>query len=655
MSEMRTVIKRIVKEDISNRTMQKDALYEAITNSIHANASHIVCRLIGESQRILKEGDMLEIDVKKVIAIEIEDNGEGFTDSNYESFGKYRTEHKVDLGCKGVGRFVFLKLFSDVIYTSWLKSEQRKKEFKLTFDFESDDLIETEEIVDENKTILSLKNATIDNFGRDRHIDRRMDLNLSEIREDVLLHLIPTLYFCKKEGRGIEIEIIDILSNESVKISNDDIPDFETTEFVVKNDEGADISFALHHFVEGGGGKVHAFYCANRRTVCSFESKNFKPQGFKGILLLESEFLNETIDNFRNDFDIYPVQVDMFHHLSWEIINQELKLIVSKLVHSEIPDVEEKNKAQLQEIQQERPYLVQYIEEEDVKIAGFISKQHIINRAKKRFDQAKENLLKNAGKTKYSDEELNEAIQVTQNELVAYIQDRVEVIQRLKTMMGDKEKTEALIHNLLMQKNTEDEDFDYYSTKRNNLWLLDDRFTSYSYAASDKMIKDVLEQTGSNDDRSKPDLALFFSQEPENKEGLKSVIIEIKSFDDSKQYVNKKMAGITQLLDYVDAFQRKKQIESIWAFLVTDVDEHFAYKLKRDGYKPLFSLKTPIYHRYYEENDASIYVIGAESLIFDAEAKNKVFIDIINKQKRLKDLLSANTETVTLLSENDNG
>jgi hypothetical protein len=45
MSEMLTVIKRIVKEDISSRTTRKDVLYEAITNSIHAGASRVICRL----------------------------------------------------------------------------------------------------------------------------------------------------------------------------------------------------------------------------------------------------------------------------------------------------------------------------------------------------------------------------------------------------------------------------------------------------------------------------------------------------------------------------------------------------------------------------------------------------------------------------------
>ncbi len=636
---MLTVIKRVVEEDISNRVTQKDALYEALTNAIQATATKIVCRFVGERQEMLKGDENDDLGIKRVVSMEIQDNGDGFNKENYESFGKYRTEHKIDLGCKGVGRFVFLKLFNEVSYISWQADSKIKREFKLSFNFESDDLVETNEEVEENKTILSLKDSCSDRFGRDRNIERRIELDLDKIRREALMHLIPTLFFSKKQGNHVEIEFVDSITKERVYITESDIPEFNSTNFEIYDSEGREIPFTLHHFVAGSKGSVDAYHCANRRSVCKFSDQNFKPLGFQGILLLESDFLNERVNNTRNDFDIFPIQTSLFNPLSWEMINKRLKSVVSDLVIAEIPDVQIKNKVKLKEIQEERPHLVQYIDTEDVKIAGFISKKQIITRAKKRFDQAKESLLESTGKSEYTNDELNEAIMVTQNELVAYIQDRVKVIERLKTMTVNKEKTEAVIHNLFMQQHTEDDNYDYFSPKRNNLWLLDDRFTSYSYAASDKRVKDVLDEVGSDDDLSKPDLSLFFSQSPDNKEGLKSVIVEIKSFDDAKRYSNKKMAGITQLLDYIDAFKKKEQIESIWAFLITDVDERFANKLKRDGFKNLFSTTTPIYHRYYEENDSSIYVIGSESLISDAEARNRIFIDIVNKQQSLENLL----------------
>src|SRR5688572_26946235 len=104
MSQMLADIKRIVNEDVSNRITQDDVIYEAITNSIHANATHIICTL--NSMDNLLKLDEDESTPRKVDFISIWDNGDGLNDLNYASFCKYRTEHKLSLGCKGVGRFI---------------------------------------------------------------------------------------------------------------------------------------------------------------------------------------------------------------------------------------------------------------------------------------------------------------------------------------------------------------------------------------------------------------------------------------------------------------------------------------------------------------------------------------------------------------------
>ncbi len=122
-------------------------------------------------------------------------------------------------------------------------------------------------------------------------------------------------------------------------------------------------------------------------------------------------------------------------------------------------------------------------------MAGFLDKKNIIEKAKKDFDIAKEKVLTNSGKEEYTDKELHEAIQLTQNELVSYVNDRAMVIERLKAMVDKSEKVESVIHNLFMEKYPKD---DYCSIGKNNLWLLDDRFTTYSYAASDTRISEVL-------------------------------------------------------------------------------------------------------------------------------------------------------------------
>ena len=644
MSQMLAEISRIVTEDISNRVTQYDVLFEAITNSIHANATSIKCYLNSNDSQL--SDDTKEIGSIRVDTIRIVDNGDGLTDENYKSFSKYRTEFKKALGCKGVGRFVFLKVYDSAYFTSKLKAIQEQRTIKFDFNFDTENLKKEPIKVLENETeiVLNKFSKLYYDSENNKKQDRRIELDLHNIRERVLMNLIPTLFFYKQSGTNITIDFKDEFHNLSVQITPDDIPSFLKKPFEVKNYEGKTFKFLLNYIIEKTNGSLHAYYCANNRTVCQFEDKDFKismPYGYSGFMLLESEYFNQKVNNERNDFDIYPVKTDFFSTLSWEMINTELKKHFSDLVKEGVPETKKINTEKIQQIQEERPYLLEYIGEEDIEMAGFLDKRVIIEKAKKRFDIAKEKVLTNASKEEFSDEELYEAIQLTQNELVSYINDRVIVIEKLKNLVDKSERIESIIHNLFMEKYTKD---DYFSVGKNNLWLLDDRFTTYSYAASDKRIVDVLNDIKESIEdidilKDKPDLSLFFSHNPNNPERLKSVLVEIKPFNFSTKSDRKKFNGVQQLIDYVNAFKTREKIEEVYGYLITDIDEKLAARLKGDGYTSLFSTDSPIYHRYYDAYGISIYVVSAKTLIYDAESRNKIFLDIIRKQTKLNRLI----------------
>jgi hypothetical protein len=645
MSQMLVDIKRIVNEDISPRVTQYDVLFEALTNSIHANATEIKCYL-NSNDNLLKEGNQ-ELGVIRLDDIKIIDNGDGLTDANYKSFSTYRSEFKKALGCKGVGRFVFLKLYNHVVYKSLLQDTQEERIIPLDFNFDTENLQKNSMEVDYNQTEISLSNLTPQYFDVDKKLDRRIELDIYTIRRKVLINLIPTLFFYKQNGVEITIDFINLHDNTSVSISPEDVPNFTKSSFEVRNSDGNIFQFALHYSIDNENGGLNAFYCGNNRTVCEFEDKDLRislPYGYSGFMLLEASYLDEHVNHERNDFSIFPVRTDIFSTLSWENINTELKKKIGDIVKEGIPETLNINISKLQAIKDERPYLVNYIEPEDIEMAGFLDKRLIIEKAKKRFDTAKEKVLANAGKEEYSDEELNEAIQLTQNELVSYINDRVLVIERLKALVDKSERVESVIHNLFMQKYTQD---DYFTVGKNNLWLLDDRFTTYSYAASDKRIKDVLLAIDATSEdieieNDKPDLSIFFSHNPDNNDRLKSVMVEIKPFDYNNKSSRKKHQGIQQLIDYLKAFKSRENIEEVYGYLITDVDSELAERLTNDNYIPLFSQEQPIYHRFYDKLGVSIYVVSAKTLIYDAEARNKVFLNIIKKHTRLNKILTVN-------------
>ncbi|MDM1094997.1 ATP-binding protein [Myroides odoratimimus] len=645
MSQMLAEISRIVNEDISSRVTQYDVLFEAITNSIQANATLIKCYFSYNDLQLTEDQTGKEIGTIKVDNIRIIDNGDGLTDENYKSFSRYRTKFKKSLGCKGVGRFVFLKIYESAIYVSKLKKEKEVRKVKFDFNFDTEDLKKENANIEVNETEITLNRINPQYYDDKKKIDRRIELDVEKIKEKVLLNLIPTLFFYKEKGSNIRIEFIDEYHDKEVSITHEDIPEFEEIIFPIIDRGGNSHNFKLHYKITEEKGTLYSYYCANNRTVCEFVDKDLKislPNNYSGFMLLESDFLNEKVNNERNDFDIFPIKTDAFSTLSWEMINTEIKSEISNIIKQNIPHTKTINQQKIKEIEEERPYLVQYIESDDIEMAGFLDKKSIIDKAKKKFDTAKENVLTNSGKEEYTDEELNEAIQLTQNELVSYINDRVLVIDRLKKLVDKQERVESIIHNLFMTKYTKD---DYFSVGKNNLWLLDDRFTTYTYAASDKRITDVLKDLDLSEEEidilnDKPDLSLFFSQDPNSTaKRLKSVLIEIKPFDFSSKPDRKKFSGVQQLIDYVNAFKSRENIDEVYGYLITDVDKKLADRLIGDGYTPLFSLEAPIYHRYYDKMGISIYVVSAQTLINDAEARNKVFLDIIKKQSKLQSML----------------
>lgn len=111
-------------------------VFEAVVNSIHAieeRGSEDADSSI--SVQIFREGQaasgVLQASLKpgpvalgKIRRFEIVDDGIGFNDSNYESFMTLDSDRKLDKGCRGIGRLVWLKAFNDASVTSTFKNAE---------------------------------------------------------------------------------------------------------------------------------------------------------------------------------------------------------------------------------------------------------------------------------------------------------------------------------------------------------------------------------------------------------------------------------------------------------------------------------------------------------------------------------------------------
>ena len=112
--------------------------YEAIANSIDANATRIVIRNKLDS---LKNSSSI-----KVV---ISDNGDGFNDDNFSKFSKLLNVKTDDH--KGIGRLVYLNYFNNIHICSTYKG--KKREFQFNEQFIGGNVV-TDNVNEENKTTL---------------------------------------------------------------------------------------------------------------------------------------------------------------------------------------------------------------------------------------------------------------------------------------------------------------------------------------------------------------------------------------------------------------------------------------------------------------------------------------------------------------------
>lgn len=96
-------------------------LFEAIVNSIRAiedspNKDRGRITIMAEREPSMQtqvKQDQKEL-LEKFESFTVIDNGIGFNDTNYHSFRTVYSTLKVKMGCKGIGRFLWLKAFEEV-------------------------------------------------------------------------------------------------------------------------------------------------------------------------------------------------------------------------------------------------------------------------------------------------------------------------------------------------------------------------------------------------------------------------------------------------------------------------------------------------------------------------------------------------------------
>jgi hypothetical protein len=489
-----------------------------------------------------------------ISSIKVIDNGEGFTDLNYSSYKTaYSSKNKKEFGCKGIGRFTVLATFEKILIKS---NYQENKNWKFReFSFDSPNEVQPIELTEskdnKSKTVVELLNWNND------ELRNYTALSLEDIAEQLMQHCL--IYYLCEDLPTIEIyepnenKLIN-LNDLFINVSKDAEKEFPIGKYNFR-------CFVTKKIKKSSRKNHYIYFCANSRIVGNPKSLSTVDTLFaypinehgKQYLLdvyVVSEYLNKGVYPTRNGFSI-PQEKDtnnLFNgqsELSFSEIEEEVAKTLYDEYESYIKENKEKSTRELVNyIRTSSPQFNRYINRPEIlnKIPANISDEkkeeylyRIAYQERKQIDTQIQNFITNKNINEDTiqviKDELKEKAIYDSDNLADYMFRRKAVIDVFNKFLDADEtgtyKLEKDIHNLIFPTGLTNEDVDY---ETHNLWLLDERFATYKFVASDRSITSFTQKKSSKE----PDLTMtetldmfnhHFSFAPKSAGELTSLVI----------------------------------------------------------------------------------------------------------------------------------
>lgn len=660
-------IDRIVK-DIKSKTTSLTPVIEAVCNSIDAIGSE---RTDGIIDIIVKRSGQksLELDsthtLSDIMAIDIIDNGIGFTEENKDSFDTYRSGFKMSKGGKGFGRFMYLKYFNHVSIESIFYEEDKYKQRSFTFGH-ADEIIENEKIIDIESdssihTGTTLHLSSIKSFD----LDKGLEVIARKLVERLLVFFVtggiytPKITIKEEDGSNAII-LNDYIGDKSdiQQIGNEE-------KFSLKGRE-KEWNFSV---------KIYKIYysaitnkiclTANMREVTESALHNYVPE-FKETMFeitengtqknymikayVQGQYLDDNVTTERDGFN-FAKEDDIYSDLSEKHIMKAVSLII-KGYFSE--DIEKRYNDKKQKVEHyvytTAPWnktLLKDVDMESIPIG--ISEFDLEMRFQKiKFDKEQNaRIALKELQDKYSTEdessdstledEVNEILknvtETAKNDLAHYVCQRRRIIELFddlrKRIDSGKAHKESEMHNLIFPMIKDDREIEY---EDHNLWLLDERFNFTQYIASDKVI--------SSSDHKEPDLAIFyesglFYRNGENAITSPIAIVEFKrpkrtNYPDEEnpinqalRYAGKILAGKYEMPEGLEEVIVDKSVTPVYIYIVCDIVPKIKEFADLTGLT--ISPDKQGYFGYNPTYNAYIEIKSFKKVIDDAKMRNQIF------------------------------
>lgn len=653
-------------------------LFEAVVNSIHSIEEYgknnninirnrsIVVDIIRRTQTTAdfdsgenKRGIVAQEDIT---GFKITDNGIGFNDDNYQSFETLDSEHKIDKGCRGVGRLLWLKAFDKVSIVS--KFNDGNGNIKRVFFFDARSGVS--EPIDESLTNDKIETiVTLNNFHNDYR--KASSKTTYKIAENLLEHCL--WYFVRESG----VPSIIIQDNEESIPLNDLYEEYMTASAIPDTVIIKEQKFDLIHIKSRpSSNKVHSVsYIAASRFVKE-ESIEQKIPGLYGKLndgvndfiyncYISSDFLTDRVRPERTGLDIVDSAEGLISDL--EISYKDIKEAVLKKTKEFLADYLEDNlKASKERVNhfvatkapRYRP-IMSRIPEDQLDVDPNISDKDLDLTLHKYLYEIEKDIL-NEGhsimvpKEHESSEEYQNRLQnylgaaedIKKSDLANYVSHRKVILDLLEASIQRKEdgkyEREELLHELIMPMQKESNELRFDDM---NLWLLDEKLAFHNYLASDKTLNSM-SITDSKSTKEPDLLALNVRDNPilvsENSLPLASiVVVEIKRPMRNNMKSGEKDNPIEQALGYLNRIRDGKvttakgrpipNAKSLpgFCYIVADLTETLIYRCKMSNLTPTHDGMG--YFGFNKEFEAYIEVISFDKLVQSAKERNRAFFD----------------------------
>lgn len=649
-------------------------LLEAIVNGVqaidarpdgHGDPGRIDVRIHRDSQTELDFGPTGpgRAPMKPIVGFTVADNGVGFTAQNMSSFETLDSDFKADLGCRGVGRLLWLKAFAKVSIHSAYKDESgelRGRQFRFSVDSEVEH--------DSDPDGLTRPGTVVSLDGFKSAFQRNAPKGVDAIAREVFEHCI---WYFLRPGGAPTVTIAD--DDESVSLADlmDEFVDSAMTSssIEVKGQKFDMLNLRLKASARNSVPRLH--WCAASRVVIE-ENLSGKVPGLHGKLAdgassefvyacyVTSDFLDDRVRADRTAFDISDriAGQPLVDDLSLDDIREAVLEEVGTILKGPLESAREQGRQRVHDFVTKRapryrPVLAK-IEERGIAVDPSVKDQDLellLHRHLQKIES--EALVQGQEIFAEADDEpaedyaerlaayLSTVSEINQSDLAAYVSRRRTVLDLLgRLIRADKEgkySREDAIHSLIVPMRTESRE---HGSDGSNLWIIDERLAFHDYLASDMTLKSM-PVTGSDSTKEPDILATRLVDSPVlAAEGQKLplpsiVVVEIKR--PMRKDATEDKNPIQQCLDYVKRIRAggvltttgrpipPTQDPPAFCYIVADLTDRMIERCEISNLR-----QTQDGLGYFGFNDSAkayIEVISFDGLVNSATERNRAFFD----------------------------